>query len=208
MDLWDEDRQEWGTADAADRPAHPSRARRLLIATVAAALLCGAAGTGIWLLARDSDESGSGSGELPSGGGESGRSGAAPDSADACAAVDASTAEAWGLDSGREAETEGAGVALHGGCVWTLWDAQTEAVAEVSLYYSEETPIEPAPTPVSVDGLPSARSSGNAAGCLVVWPTSFGMAVVHVAPENDGPGQDLCDLAADFAGEIAANVPD
>lgn len=201
MDLWDENRQEWTKAAPAERPPHASRARRLLIATVAAVLLCGALGTGVWLLARDgtTDSGASGSSE--------GKSGGKPGAAEACEAVDEASVEAWDLDSGEE--DTGAGTdSLYSGCTWTVYDEYAEEIAKFSLYYGKETPVEPEPTPISVDGLPEAVSTGNESSCLVVWPTSFGMAVVQAIRTDATSGEDACAMASDFAGTVAGNVPE
>ncbi|MDQ8703656.1 hypothetical protein RCO28_14325 [Streptomyces sp. LHD-70] len=198
MDLWDEDRQEWARPPDKDRPPPPSRAHRALIAAAATLLLCGALVGGIWLW---TDDDTGGIDDLPG-------TSATPSASSACEAVDTAITAEWNLDSGSEENVENAGASLFSGCTWTMSGDGSGSPTQLSLFYGKEIPIEPTPTPTPVDGVPSAEVSGNEAGCLIVWPTSFGRAVVHAVPSNEDSYDNACDLASEFAGSVAPNVPE
>ncbi|MFJ9416974.1 DUF3558 domain-containing protein [Streptomyces sp. NPDC101227] len=165
---------------------------------LAVALLAGAAGTGIWLLARDD---GDGASHYP--GGSSGTGAAS----DPCAAVDVALAKEWGLDSGRPDNPTDPNAGLTS-CQWGYYGSNTSATAVFHLIYAKgPVPMSPSPTPIAVTGVPSATASENDTACAVQWPTSFGKAIVHVARSGEGLPGDLCSLAAGFAGAVAPRVP-
>ncbi|MDI3419293.1 hypothetical protein [Streptomyces luteolus] len=199
MDLWDEDRQEWARPPDKDIPPPPSRARRALIAAAATLLLCGALVGGIWLWTDDDT-----GGDPPGMGGDS----ATPSASSACEAVDTAISAEWGLGSGTEENVENTAASLFSGCTWTMPGDVSGSLTQLSLFYGKRIPVEPTPTPTPVDGVPAAEVSGNEVACLIVWPTSFGQAAVRAIPSAEDLYENPCDLASEFAGSVAPNVPE
>ncbi|WP_329149390.1 DUF3558 domain-containing protein [Streptomyces sp. NBC_01456] len=216
MDQWDEERQDWAAAPHPDGPPSGSRPRRMLVVAIAAVLLAAAAGTGIWLLARDgsshiTDQGGVLPGVLPSssptGDGSVSTTPASPGaSIDPCTAVDATTAQQLGLGTGLPDDPTNSSVQLKS-CKWSYSGPDGRETATFHLIYTREVPVSPSPTPIPVAGVPSAVATGNDNACAVLWPASFGEVLVHVARVNEGPQRDLCSLASDFAGAVAPRVP-
>ena len=125
---------------------------------------------------------------------------------DPCAVLDASTAQQLGLDTGQPDDPSNSSVQLKS-CKWGYTGPDGRPAATFHLIYTSRVPISPSPTPIPVAGVPSAVASGNDNGCAVLWPTSFGEVLVHVARVNEGPQRDLCSLASDFAAAVAPRVP-
>ncbi|GAA2658857.1 DUF3558 domain-containing protein [Streptomyces lunalinharesii] len=224
MDQWNEDKQDWL------EPARPvgappdGRSRRMLIVTGSVVVLVAAAVVGLWQLARDGQPDSPGwSGAPPTapgggwssspGGGWSSSPGGGPvaspgsgdlaSAPDPCAALDASTAAAWGLSAGRPNNPTDPQAGLKA-CTWS--GTVGGAAVTYTLIYAKDIPVSPEPTPTSVVGIPSASVLGNDQGCAIVWPTSFGKVFAHVKVDS-GTQPDLCNSAATFATQVAPRVP-
>lgn len=194
MTSWDEDSQAWREPAGPDGPPPGLRTRRMSVVVVVAALLAGAAGTGIWALVRD-------------GGGRDG--GGSSDTADAvpgvfddpCDAVDGDVTDEWELDSPEPDRSDQVPMRA------CSWNSDRES-ARLMVMYSRDIPLDPRPTPTSVAGVSSARVSGNDKACVILWPASFGKVLVIAQEGTSEPDRDVCDIAADFAEAVAPGVPD
>ncbi|MFE2229251.1 DUF3558 family protein [Streptomyces kronopolitis] len=235
MDQWDEERQDWAAAPHPDGPPAGSRPRRALVVAIATVLLAAAAGTGIWLLARDGSDGGTDQGDVlpgvvpsssPTGYGSYPTASASPgygsyptssaspgygsypsaSATDPCAALDATTAQQLGLGTGLPDNPGNAGVQLNS-CRWSYSGSDGREAAAFHLVYTRDVPVSPSPTPISVVGVPSAVATSNDNACAILWPASFGEVLVHVARVNAGPQRDLCALASEFAAAVAPRVP-
>lgn len=196
MTSWDEDSQAWveaGDPAGPDGPPPGERTRRMSIVVIVAALLAAAAGAGIWALVRDG------------GGGGDSLDPAPPAAtgvlADPCDAVGSDVTGEWELDSPDPDRRDEIPMRA---CSWT---SDRESV-RLLVMYSRDIPLEPKPTPTSVHGVRSAMVSGNDKGCVILWPTSFGKALVMAQQGSGSPDRDVCDIAADFAEAVAPEVPD
>ncbi|UUU39260.1 DUF3558 domain-containing protein [Streptomyces sp. NBC_00162] len=195
MTSWDEDSQAWveaGGPAGPDGPPPGERTRRMSIVVITAALLAAAAGAGIWALVHD----GGGGGDAP----DPAPPAATGVLADPCDAVDSDVTGEWKLDSPDPDRRDEIPMRA---CSWT---SDRESV-RLLVMYSRDIPLEPKPTPTSVPGVRSAMVSGNAKGCVILWPTSFGKALVMAQQGTGSPDRNVCDIAADFAEAVAPEVP-
>lgn len=216
MDQWDEERQDWAAAPHPDGPPSGNRPRRLLAVAIATVLLAAAAGTGIWLLARDGGDVSTDQGDVlpgvvpsssPTWTGSYPTASASPGSAiDPCAVLDATTAQQMGLGTGLPDDPSNSSVQLRS-CKWSYSGSDGRETATFHLLYTRNVPVSPSPTPIPVAGVPSAVATSNDNACAILWPASFGEVLVHVARVNEGPQRDLCGLASDFAAAVAPRVP-
>ncbi|MGG2461215.1 DUF3558 family protein [Streptomyces sp. RGM 3693] len=217
MDQWNEDTQEWVEPSRPTNALPDGRSHRMLIVTVTVLVLVAAAVVGLWQLARDDSQGSPGwSGIQPSAPGVSwsGTPGQPTPSsvpgdlgtaADPCTALDANTAATLGLSPGRSENPTNPQAGLKA-CSWSGTGSSGGASVTYTLIYSRDVPVSPEPTPTSIAGLPSASVTGNDLGCVVLWPTSFGKAMVH-AKSDSGSQPNLCNSAAGFATEVAPRVP-
>ncbi|MFE4016946.1 DUF3558 family protein [Streptomyces sp. NPDC059101] len=215
MAQWNDDRQDWVEPSRPVSALPDGRSRRMLIVTVTVLVLVAAAVVGLWRLARDDSQDSPGWSGLPSSApsvswsgtpGEPGSSsgpGAVGTAADPCSALDPNTAAALGLSAGRADVSANPQSGLKA-CSWS-WTSGGVSLT-YDLIYSKDIPVSPEPTPTSIANVPSASVTGNDLGCVVLWPTSFGKAFVHVKSDS-GAQPDLCNTAAGFASQVAPRVP-
>lgn len=211
MTRWDEERQTWVPEPSKDKPptGNTPRPQRMLIVAVAAALLAGTAGAGIWALAREYDNGGpdrtsSLPGILPTGTGSAPTPGRAADVTQPCQAADTALAQEWRLNQGNPSKQSSLGRA----CWWE--SSITGYGTTFMVMYAVSNPgIGPTADPITIPGVPtaSAAPSEGRNACMVAWPASFGKVIISATQPTSAPPRDMCSLAAGFARDLVPRLP-
>ncbi|QRX90068.1 DUF3558 family protein [Streptomyces sp. A1-5] len=216
MAQWDEDTQDWVEPPRPAGRQPDGRSRRMLIVTAAVLVLVAGAVVGLYELAGDDGPDTSqwgipsvvpspGWSSTPSAPWSSPGSGDLGTTADPCSAIDTSTAASLGLSSGSAANPGNSQTGMRA-CSWSGAGSTAGTSITYTLIYSRDIPMSPEPTPTSISGLSSASVAGNAQGCVIVWPATFGKVFVHARPSS-GTEASLCTAAANFASLVAPRVP-
>ncbi|UQA97169.1 DUF3558 family protein [Streptomyces halobius] len=207
MTRWDEEQETWVPEPATDRPptGDNPRPQRMLIVAVAAALLAGVAGAGIWALTREYGNGGPDrTGSPPGVGSTTTASGRPAEVTQPCRVAEDTLFQKWRLNQGRPSKQSSLGKA----CWWE--SSYTRYRTTFMLMFAASDPgIGPNADPVTIPGVPaaSAAPSKGRNACMVAWPASFGKVIISATRPTSAPSRHMCALAADFARDLAPRLP-